>query len=108
MSMTARERRVIAGTRAVRGMVSDRCVIMTVRVTGLRLMPRMTVMYGRLCVLMGMHHRGSSRQSGPGGEEHHGHESHDLPDKSQPHVSISFVPAKRVKRLHRFPGICGR
>ncbi len=57
--MTARERRVIAGTRAVRGMVSDRCVIMTVRVTGLRLMPRMTVMYGRLCRLDG---HASSRQ----------------------------------------------
>ncbi|MGZ8410622.1 MAG: hypothetical protein ACXWVS_12000 [Hyphomicrobium sp.] len=82
MSMTARERRVIAGTRAVRGMVCDRCVIMTVRVTGLRLMPRMTVMDGPVAILMGMHHRGSSRQSRPGGEEHHGYESHDLPDKS--------------------------
>jgi hypothetical protein len=81
-------------------MVCDGCVIMTMTVTGLRLMPRMMVMNGRLCTLMGMQRRGSSRQSGPGGEEHHGHESHDLPDKSQPHVSLSFVQAKRVKRLH--------
>jgi hypothetical protein len=55
-------------------------VIMIVRVTGMGLVPRMAVMDGHLAILMDMRRRGSSRQNRPGGEEHHGHESHDLPD----------------------------
>jgi hypothetical protein len=47
-------------------------------------------MDGHIAILMDMRRRGSSRQNRPGGEEHHGHESHDLPDKSLPYVSPLF------------------
>jgi hypothetical protein len=81
--------RVIACARAtIWGAVHDLRVVMIMRVTGIVLMPRMTMMDGRLIIMMNMRRRGSSRQSGPGAEEHHHHKSHDLPDKSQPHISL--------------------
>lgn len=81
--------RVIACARAtIWGAVHDFRVVMIMRVTGIVLMPRMTMMDGRLTLVVDMRRRGSSRQSGPGAEEHHRHKSHDLPDKSQPHLSL--------------------
>ncbi len=62
-------------------MVGDGRMIVTVGVTASRLMSRMTVMHGCPGVLMGLQSRGSSGQRGPRGEEHHGHESQNLPDE---------------------------
>jgi hypothetical protein len=103
---------VIARTpAAIGGLVWAYCVIMIssvpmiVRVTGMGLVSRLAVMAGHLAILVDMGRRGRSRQSRPGGEEHHRQESHDLPDKSYPHVPLSFVPAKSVKRLHEWQAL---
>lgn len=56
-------------------------VTMIVSIPGMGLVYRMSVMAGYFAILVDIRRRGRSRKSRSGGEEHHRHESHDLPDK---------------------------